>query len=242
MSTVLEKLREMVHDKLEDAYELPATGYEPDGTRVVWKLEHENIYGIAGTDFHVYINGAEVLPADYTLDATLGMITFDTAPALKATLEFVYKYSDFTDTWLQEMMNKYLTYLSEGPGGGNPGYPLRILDDDYKIWVSDYKFIDSSGFASYDSDGSTITPSVYDYINGRFEFTSEYSSGVFIKGRSYDVKECACEIWKYRAAVAENLKHSLGTERIEVEDKYSRDFCLKQVMLFSESKSIQASR
>ena len=68
-----------------------------NATNKYWKLGHSNI--LASPALEVRIN--DVVTILYTADLVNGIVTFTTAPAMNDKIEFIYYWSQFSDTEIQ---------------------------------------------------------------------------------------------------------------------------------------------
>lgn len=88
--TNLKALEEGISISLTVAGESVGTG---DGSETDFAFDHKSIVASSET---IYSDGVEVDAADYTIDYTLGTITFDTAPAESKAITADYTYLEQT--------------------------------------------------------------------------------------------------------------------------------------------------
>jgi hypothetical protein len=73
-----------------------------NGTSFFWKLAHAPIL-TSPSDIQIRVNGTIV--ANYTVDYPNGVVTFNSAPAIDAEIEFTYYWSIFTDVEIQYFLD-----------------------------------------------------------------------------------------------------------------------------------------
>ena len=140
--------------------------------------------------------------------------------------------ADFTDTQINRYLNKYRGYLDE--------VSLTAENDDYLVWISKYKYLDSVILNS--ATDTPVTDSyVSDDINGIYKFTVAQTA-IYIKANFYDLYKTVSDIWLIRAGKATfSGAVGLGDETIPA-DKGNKEFCIQKYWDFRESDSNEMER
>jgi len=142
---------------------------------------------------------------------------------------------DFTDTQITKYLNKYRDYLDD--------YPLAYENDDYLVWLCDYKYLDNVILDSAEDTPIDEGDYTADDINGIYTFTAEPTNlAVYIKANYYDLYKTASDIWLVRAAKATfSGKVKLGDEEVP-QDKYNKEYCIQKYWELRPSDSNEMER
>jgi len=140
---------------------------------------------------------------------------------------------DFTDDEITKYLNKYRDYLDD--------VALAYENDDYLIWLCDYKYLDNVILDS--AEDTPINEGDYtgDDINGIYTFTTAQTA-VYIKANYYNLYKTASDIWLVRAAKATfSGKVKLGDEEVP-QDKYNKEYCISKYWELRPSDSNEMER
>lgn len=140
---------------------------------------------------------------------------------------------DFTDAEITKYLNKYRDYLDD--------VSLAYENDDYLVWISDYKYLDNVILDSAEDIPIDEGDYTGDDINGIYTFTVAQTA-VYIKANFYNLYKTASDIWMVRAAKATfSGKVKLGDEEIP-QDKYNREYCIQKYWELRPSDSNMMER
>jgi len=191
--------------------------------------------GVHVDTLKVYVDDVlKTLNTDYTLEilGDLTIVIFTIAPVDEASIVADYIYSDFSDATIEQYLNKYVEFLDD--------YQCDQQTDDAKIFVCGKKNL--SHVEVVDLGNHALSPETSDDVNGIYTFATSYYGGVYINGGHHDIYNAAADLWIVLASRAQTIKGSLGDEKIEIEDRTNREFCISQAWKLRPSKSSQAVR
>lgn len=140
---------------------------------------------------------------------------------------------DFTDAQITKYLNKYRGYLDE--------VSLTAENDDYLVWLSDYKYLENRILESAVDTPIDEGDYTADDINGIYTFTVAQTA-VYIKANFYDLYKTASDIWLVRAAKCSfSGKIKLGDEEIPA-DKSNKQYCIQKYWELRPSDSNEMVR
>jgi len=142
---------------------------------------------------------------------------------------------DYTDDELKVYLNKYRGYLDD--------VSLTYENDDYLVWLCDYKYLDNVILDSAEDTPIDETDYTADNINGIYTFTEEPDPlAVYIKANYYDLYKTASDIWLVRAARCSfSGRVGLGDETIPM-DKENKEYCIQKYWELRPSDSNEMER
>ena len=143
--------------------------------------------------------------------------------------------ADFPDAEITKYLNKYRGYLDD--------VSLTYENDDYLVWLCDYKYLDNVILDSAEDTPISEDDYTADDINGIYTFTTKPDPlAVYIKANYYDLYSTASDIWLVRAAKAGfSGRVKLGDEEIPM-DKENKIYCIQKYWELRQSQSIQMER
>lgn len=95
---------ELIRLKLADNFKFAFDSQETDGDTTIFKLAHGNV---KEDTFSLSLDDEEVASSAYTMDYDRGIVTFNSPPASGKILEASYDYTVFSDTEIDNLLDKY---------------------------------------------------------------------------------------------------------------------------------------
>lgn len=201
MANLITRVRELTNSRWERLTD-SATG---DGTTTVYWLTHK-INEAGGT---VSQGGTVTGTASYTWDTDDGRLAFSSAPAASVAILAEYRWSEFTDDHIEDVLESNCRLVQDSPLSW---LPTSIPGGSIAYYTAQTPFRDLEGTLSgtaysvvRDGSGDIVTGYTLDERQGLATFTVDQAgSAYYLTTRSYDVWAAAADVWQEKAAIYAN--------------------------------------